>query len=196
MTMMNVSISASKTLAPVIHPAGLDDLNLCLALDPSYSTESVWQMDLHSEDGRRAMTFRTVRLPRSMHVAYPRDRDQLVASWKRCDGFLVALRSETLTEGIIGFVALTTHAAEGAAWVSDLVVEREHRRHGVGTALLNAALEWAKSRSLRQVLVEVQTKNHPAICFCEKLGFAFCGFNDRYYANQDIAVFFARNLRS
>jgi len=195
MTLMNVSIPTSKILAPVIRPAGLDDLNLCLALDPSYSTESVWQMDLHSEDGQRAMTFRTVRLPRSMHVAYPRDRDQLVASWKRCDGFLVALQPETLTEGIIGYVALTTHAAEGATWVSDLVVEREHRRRGVGTALLNAAVAWAKSRGLRQALVEVQTKNHPAICFCEKLGFAFCGFNDRYYANQDIAVFFARSLR-
>ena len=195
MVAMNTFIPSSKILAPVIRPAGLDDLNLCLALDPSYSTESVWQMDMQSEDGRRAMTFRTVRLPRSMHVAYPRGRDQFVASWRRCDGFLVALESEAHTGGIIGYVALTMHAAEGAAWISDLVVEREHRRHGVGTALLNAALEWAKSRSLRQVLVEVQTKNHPAICMCEKLGFAFCGFNDRYYANQDIAVFFARNLR-
>jgi ribosomal protein S18 acetylase RimI-like enzyme len=208
MATMNTSIPNSKILVPVIRPAGLDDLNLCLALDPSYSTESVWQMDVQSEDGRRAMTFRTVRLPRSMHVTYPRGRDQFVASWKRCDGFLVALQPETPTDnpmqsmgipmqsiGIIGYVALTAHAAEGAVWISDLVVEREHRRHGVGTALLNAALEWAKSRSLRQVLVEVQTKNYPAICMCEKLGFAFCGFNDRYYANQDIAVFFARNLR-
>jgi len=195
MATMNTSIPNSKILAPVIRPAGLDDLNLCLALDPSYSTESVWQMDVHSEDGQRAMTFRTVRLPRSMHVAYPRSQDQFVASWRRCDGFLVAIQLESHTEGIIGYVALTAHAAEGAAWINDLVVEREHRRHGAGTALLNAALEWAKSRGLRQVLVEVQTKNHPAICMCEKLGFAFCGFNDRYYANQDIAVFFARNLR-
>ncbi len=201
MATMNTSIPNSKILAPVIRPAGLDDLNLCLTLDPSYSTESVWQMDVQSEDGRRAMTFRTVRLPRSMHVAYPRSRDQFVASWKRCDGFLVALQPETPTGGpmqsmdIIGYVALTAHAAEGAVWICDLVVEREHRRHGVGTALLNAALEWAKSRSLRQVLVEVQTKNYPAICMCEKLGFVFCGFNDHYYANQDIAVFFARNLR-
>jgi GNAT superfamily N-acetyltransferase len=181
----------TKTLTLVIRPAELADLDFCLALDPSYSTESVWQMDLHGEDGQMAVAFRTVRLPRSMRVTYPRDRDQLVAEWKRCDGFLVAHQSER----IVGYVALSAHAAEDAAWVRDLVVERTLRRQGVGAALLNAAGEWAKSRALRRLLIEIQTKNYPAICFCEKHGLAFCGFNDRYYANQDIAVFFARNLR-
>jgi GNAT superfamily N-acetyltransferase len=189
MQSMTASTPDTKTL--VIRPAELPDLDLCLALDPSYSTESVWQMDWESQDSRVAVTFRAVRLPRSMRVTYPRGREQLVAGWKRCDGFLVACQPGR----IIGYAALTTHAAEGAAWISDLVVERTHRRQGVGAALLNAAGEWAQSRGLRRLLIEVQTKNYPAICFCEKLGLAFCGFNDHYYANQDIAVFFARNVR-
>jgi len=183
--------STPDTKNLVIRPAELADLDLCLALDPSYSTESVWQMDWDGQDSRVAVTFRTVRLPRSMRVAYPRGREQLVAGWKRCDGFLVACQFEL----IVGYAALSMHAAEGAAWISDLAVERAHRRQGVGAALLNAAGEWAKSRGLRRLLIEVQTKNYPAICFCEKLGLAFCGFNDHYYANQDIAIFFARNLR-
>ncbi len=181
----------SDTQTCIIRPAELADLDICLALDPSYSTEFVWQMDLQGEDSQRAVTFRTVRLPRSMRVAYPRDRSQLAAGWKRCDGFVVA----ALSERIIGYLALSDHAAEGAAWINDLVVERTHRRQGVGTALFNAASEWAKSRALRRLLIQVQTKNYPAICFCDKLGLTFCGFNDQYYANQDIAVFFARNLR-
>jgi GNAT superfamily N-acetyltransferase len=175
----------------VIRSAELPDLEFCLALDPSYSTESVWQMDWDGQDSRVAVTFHTVRLPRSMRVAYPRGRDQLIAGWKRCDGFFVACQSER----IVGYAALMAHTAEGVAWISDLVVERTRRRQGVGAALLNAAGEWAKSRGLRRLLIEVQTKNYPAICFCEKLGLAFCGFNDHYYANQDIAIFFARNLR-
>jgi GNAT superfamily N-acetyltransferase len=174
-----------------IRPAELADLDVCLTLDPSYSTESVWQMDLHGEDDRMEMSFRTVRLPRSMRVAYPRDHTQLIAGWKRCDGFLVAHRAGR----IVGYVALTAHAAEGAAWVRDLVVEQTQRRRGVGTMLLNAAGEWAKSQALHRLLAEVQTKNYPAICFCEKRGLTFCGFNDRYYFNQDIAIFFARSLR-
>lgn len=181
----------TKTLALVIRPAELADLDLCLALDPSYSTDFVWQMDLHGEDSQKAVTFRAVKLPRSMRVAYPRDRNQLLAGWKRCDGFLVACQAER----IVGYAALSAHAAEGAVWTSDLIVERTLRRRGVGTALLSAAGEWARGRSLHQLLIEAQTKNYPAICFCEKQGLAFCGFNDHYYANQDIAVFFARSLR-
>lgn len=186
---MSASTSNTKTL--VIRPAELADLDFCLALDPSYSTESVWQMEWDGEDSRVAVTFRTVRLPRSMRVAYPRGREQLIAGWKRCEGFLVACRAER----IVGYAALSAHAAEGAAWISDLVVDRAHRRQSVGTALLDAAGEWARSRGLRRLLVEIQTKNYPAICCCEKLGFAFCGFNDHYYANQDIAIFFAHALR-
>ena len=186
---MIASVTDTQTL--VIRPAEMADLDVCLALDPSYSTEFVWQMDLHGEDSQRAATFRTVRLPRSMRVAYPHDRDQLVAGWKGCDGFLVAVKSGH----IVGYVALSAHVAESAAWINDLVVEHVHRRQGVGAALLNAAGEWARSRASRRLLIQVQTKNYPAICFCEKLGLAFCGYNDHYYANQDIAVFFARDLR-
>ena len=185
--------STANTQTPnlVVRPAELVDLDFCLTLDPSYSTEFVWQMDLHGEASRVAVTFRTVRLPRSMRVTYPHDREQMIAGWRRCDGFLVAEK-----EGkTIGYAALTSHAPEDSVWISDLVVERIHRRQGVGTALLNAASRWAKSRDLRWLVVEAQTKNHPAIRFCEKHGFAFCGFNDHYYANQDIAVFFARSPR-
>ena len=188
---MTASVSDKKAPALVVRPAELADLDVCLTLDPSYSTESVWQMDLNSIDSQVRVEFRAVRLPRSMRVAYPHDRDQLIAGWKRCDGFLVAQKGDKL----VGYLALRAHAAESLAWVSDLVVQRPHRRQGVGLVLVNEAMRWAKSRGLRWLVVEAQTKNHPAICFCQKNGFSFCGFNDHYYPNQDIAVFFARNVR-
>ena len=188
---MTESTPDTQTPNLVVRPAELVDLDFCLTLDPSYSTESVWQMDLTSEDGRVAVSFRSIRLPRSMRVEYPHDRAQLVASWRRCDGFLVA----HLNERIVGYVALRAHAAEGLAWACDMVVQRASRRQGVGLALVNEANHWAKLRGLRWMVVEAQTKNYPAICFCQKNGFSFCGFNDHYYPNQDIAVFFARSLR-
>jgi len=188
---MKTSTIAKPLSTLIVRPAELADLDACLALDPSYSTECVWQMDVNSENGRVAVEFRTVRLPRSMRVAYPHDRDQLIAGWKRCDGFLVAQRGEH----IVGYVAVRAHMAEGLAWVSDWVVQRVYRRQGVGLALVNEAMRWAKARGLRWLVLEAQTKNHPVICFCHKHGFSFCGFNDHYYPNQDIAVFFARNLR-
>jgi hypothetical protein len=41
----------------------------------------------------------------------------------------------------------------------------------------------------------MQSKNYPAIAFCKKQGMAYCGYSDRYYANQDIALFFGLHLR-
>src|SRR5574340_1189978 len=121
------STSDEKTSAPVVRSAELADLDVCLTLDPSYSTESVWQMDLTSEDSRVAVSFRTIRLPRPMRVEYPHNRDQWVVGWRRCDGFLVAQQGER----IVGYAALRALAAEGLAWVSDMVVQRANRRQGV-----------------------------------------------------------------
>jgi ribosomal protein S18 acetylase RimI-like enzyme len=57
------------------------------------------------------------------------------------------------------------------------------------------ARKWARKRGLRSIQAEATTKNYPALCFYQKLGFQFCGYNDSYYANQDIALFFVLALR-
>jgi RimJ/RimL family protein N-acetyltransferase len=36
----------------------------------------------------------------------------------------------------------------------------------------------------------MQSKNYPAIALARKLGFSYSGYSDRYYADQDIALFF------
>ena len=41
----------------------------------------------------------------------------------------------------------------------------------------------------------MQSKNFPAICFAQKHGLNFCGYNDRYYHNQDLALFFGMVLK-
>jgi ribosomal protein S18 acetylase RimI-like enzyme len=92
-------------------------------------------------------------------------------------------------------VLITLHTIKLArGWVKDLAVVTPYRRQGIGSELVRAALRWGRERALRSVLAETQTKNYPAICFCRKHGFVFCGFIDQYYPNQDIAVFFARGL--
>lgn len=174
-----------------IRTAELPDLDKCLALDPTYSTDFVWQMDTHYNEGLTSAAFRTVRLPRSMRVAYPRDPRQLAQHWHNCEGFLVA---DSKTH-IIGYAALTTQEDQGMACMTDLVVERNYRQQGVGIALVKATIEWGKKRGLARLMAELQTKNYPGICLCQKLGFVFCGFNDHYYANQDIALFFVLGLR-
>jgi len=74
-------------------------------------------------------------------------------------------------------------------------VNSSHRLRGIGSALLNAARRWAIDRNLRRLIVETQTKNYPSIRFLQKRGLTFCGCNDLYYPNQDIAIFFGQTLR-
>jgi GNAT superfamily N-acetyltransferase len=175
----------------VIRSALMGDLQECLKLDGSYTTDYVWQMESHATNGEIGIVFRHVRLPRSMRVEYPRDAEALSADWRLCDGFLVAEQDRQT----VGYVSLATRPAQRAVQVGDLIVLRSRRRTGVGAALIGAAMRWGRERNLRQIIVEAQTKNHPAICLLNKLGFAFCGFNDRHYLNQDIAVFYTRAVR-
>lgn len=175
-----------------IRKAELPDLNQCLLLDHSFETQYVWQLYLsENSDGDKNITFRTVKLPRPMHVEYPRDTDTLLGDWQDEAYVLVAEEGDQ----VLGYLDLTVEEWNHTGWLNHLAVGRQHRRLGLGSALLRSGLDWAEDRRLRAVMGEVQTKNHPTISFLQKHGFVFCGFNDRYYTNQDIALFFSLTLR-
>jgi len=174
-----------------IRSAMPSDYELCMVLDHTVSTEYVWQMILDEADGAHAITFREARLPRSMKVMYPRRGEGLLQSWRLHAAFLVA-EWENM---VVGYVNMREESSQEAAWVADLAVDSSHRLRGIGTSLLNAARRWAIEQNLRRVIVETQTKNHPAIRFLQKRGLVFCGYNDLYYPNQDIAIFFGETLR-
>jgi ribosomal protein S18 acetylase RimI-like enzyme len=183
-----------------IRPAELEDLEACLNLEHAYLTDHVWQMEVQEDAARVRVSFRTVRLPRPVYVPYPRDREALLAEWHRLDCFLVAMDEKINTKDsnlatIVGYVTMAEHDWHQIGWISNLVVAPEYRRERIATRLLHAAKEWAREAGLRRLVVETQTKNSPAIKFLEKMGFSFCGYNDRYYGNEDIALFFSVELR-
>lgn len=167
------------------------DLKQCVALDHNYPTERVWQMNRREENGAVMLSFHTVRLPRAMRVFYPRDPGQIWESWRSWDALFVAEE-----EGYIhGYSSLVVQAAESRGWIQDLVVNRPLRRKGIGTMLLRKIIQWAPERNLRQLTIEMQSKNFPGISFAKKHGFRFCGFDENYYPSRDIALFFSLKLR-
>ncbi|MBM2847425.1 MAG: N-acetyltransferase protein [Anaerolineales bacterium] len=174
-----------------VRPAASADLPHLTALDHGYSTDYVWQMDAREENEQTSITFRTVRLPRSMRVAFPRASQQLLEAWNRRVCFLVAEEAGLLK----GYLNLTLAAAPETGWIADFAVDRRFRRSGVGSVLLASAAHWARQNNLGRLIVETQSKNYPAICFAQKHGMAFCGYNDRYYPNQDVALFFGMVLK-
>lgn len=171
----------------IVRQAQLVDLNACCDMDKSYVTEHVWQMRSHETERSVEVRFDTVRLPRPMKVDYPRRSDEILPNWRQEECFLVAADDQ---DRAIGFLDMTVQAWHDVGWMRNLVVERLHRRQGVATDLLRTARQWALDNGLRKIMTEAQTKNYPAIRFVQKHGFVYCGYNDRYYANGDIAVFF------
>ena len=174
-----------------IRPAIASDIPALMAIDHNYSSDFVWQMEIQSEEAHVGVSFRQIRLPRSVRVEYPRLPKQLEQDWTGRAGLLVAL----LGEVPVGYISLMLNIAPVTAWATDLVVVRRVRRQGIGSALLLAAQEWGGTHDCRRMVLEMQPKNYPAIQIAQKLGFDFCGYNDRYYANHDIALFFAKGLR-
>lgn len=177
-------------LQAALRPAAEEDFAALMALDHGFSTEFVWQMEVDSATPRMGARFREMRLPRLMQVAYPRPKQAQVA--------LLAQRSLVLlaeAEGQpIGYTALTTQLVPSTAWLTDVVVAASQRRRGVGSRLVLGAQAWAREHGCQRLVLEMQAKNHPAIKLAQKLAFDFAGFSDRYYENQDIALFFAKRL--
>lgn len=173
-----------------IRPTVSTDLNALMALDHSCQSEYVWQMDVSREGNQVTASFREIRLPRAVPVAYPRPVAALPDLWARRVGFLTAL----VQDSIVGYVRMNDLIIPHTVWIADLVVSPRYRRQGIATALILAVQKWAAGRHGSRLLLEMTTKNVPAIRLAQKLGFEFCGYNDAYYESQDIAVFFARSI--
>ena len=174
-----------------IRPATSADIQAITKLDHSYASEYVWQIEIQREEHRVSVNFREARLPRSVQVRYPRDPHRLIDQWTAYDGLLIAAMDET----IVGYMSMMQNMAPKTTWATDQVVVRRLRRQGMGSALVLASQEWALAKGSRRIILEMQPKNFPAISLAQKLGFELCGYNDHYYTNHDIALFFSKWLR-
>lgn len=175
-----------------IRPATVEDLPFLIKIEHSYQSLYVWQMDRSLEEGQILVNFRLTRLPRPVKVestgAHPLVNEE---NSSRYQAVLIACFQQVP----VGYVGISDQIIPKTVWITDLVVREDLRRQGIGTALMLGAQEWGIEHQYRKAIFETQSKNHPAIQMARKLGYEFCGYNDNYFANQDIALFFSRSLR-
>jgi len=86
----------------------------------------------------------------------------------------------------VGWIELGYHKWNNRIRVWELLVKEEFRRRGMGTLLMQHAVEFAKKKGARMLVLETQTCNVPAIEFYLKQGFELIGFDIAAYSNQDI----------
>lgn len=99
---------------------------------------------------------------------------------------------------LIGLAIAERRDWNRSLWVWELGVEKEHRRTGVGTKLVEALTRLAKDFNLRIIVCETQNTNVPAIEFYRKTGFEVDGIDLSYYTNKDltgeVAIFMKKKL--
>lgn len=166
------------------------DRGLCNQLDGTYQTDSVWQMHLQEDEQAIRVVFNQVRLPRTMTVAYPFSDEAVSERFDLSSNLLVVSYEGTILGCIDGEVDVTGRIFQ----ISHLIVHSQARRRGVGRYLMSSVIQLATHHQCERISIAIQTKNHPAISFVQKIGFEYCGYNDQYFQNGDIAILFALKL--
>ncbi len=93
---------------------------------------------------------------------------------------LVAERSNG---AIVGRLSLARDTHPASAHVADLglMVAKDARGHGVGRALLQAAVDWSTDAAIRKLELHVFPWNEPAIRLYERFGFVREGYRQGHY---------------
>ena len=91
----------------------------------------------------------------------------------------VYFRAACMAGRVVGYLVLIF--AADMADLANLAVSPEHRRSGIGAALLDDALRFCKTRGIRYVALEVRESNEPARALYESRGFAAVGRRRWYY---------------
>jgi RimJ/RimL family protein N-acetyltransferase len=84
---------------------------------------------------------------------------------------------------IVGRLSLARDTHPASTHVADLglMVARDARRQGVGWALMEAAVEWARSSGVRKLELHVFPWNEPAVHLYERFGFEREGLRKGHY---------------
>ncbi len=175
----------------LVRPAVSPDIEVLTRFDHTVRTSRVWQMNQNMGEYEIRTGFKEAELPREMRIQYPHSPEILLSRWKDYSIILVGC----IDNAPVGYLTMSTLFAPEMVWVKDLVINEGWRRKGIGTTLIQAGADWAKARKFFRMTVEMSSKNYPAISMAKKIGFEYSGFNDNYFMNNDIAIFFARYLR-
>jgi len=165
------------------------DLARLAALDHSVNTDYVWQLALEHSNVQIDVSFREVRLPRTIKIDHPRSASDLADTWHIRPMFSAMNGMEA-----IAYIRFTEKIVTHAVWITDLVVGKPYRGQGIGQKLIKSVEDWGSEHGLRKSMIEIQSKNAPAINMARKLGYEFSGYNDQYYATRDVALFFTRAI--
>ena len=82
----------------------------------------------------------------------------------------------------------------GEANIMNIVTKTNKRNLGIGSKLLEALISSAKEQNCKNITLEVNEHNNPAIHLYEKFNFERIGLRKKYYNNTDNAIIMTQQL--
>ena len=146
-----------------------------------YVSHNYYDVNITGTDGEFNVSF--VKKPFEKPFEHqPDDTDKLFQPhWEKAEAWGI------VEDGRL--IAVIETAAE--EWSNRLIVtwmwiDEAYRRRGIGTALMNKALERAKAEKRRVLMLETQSRNENAIAFYLAWGLSLIGFDACCYGNNDL----------
>jgi ribosomal-protein-alanine N-acetyltransferase len=97
-------------------------------------------------------------------------------------------------EGKLAGFILVNRARDKAGHVITIDVHPQHRRHGLGTQLMEEAEKQLKADAAPGIYLEVAVDNKPAIHFYKRHGYSVIKTIPRYYLNSIDALLMTKKL--
>lgn len=115
---------------------------------------------------------------------------KMLASSFESDNFTGVLAEDGAE--IIGYGGITF--ADDSADIDNIAVSEAYRHSGVGTAVLNALIQLAKTKNVKKVFLEVRVSNAAAMELYLKNGFAGVYARTRYYSDGEDCLVMVKEL--
>jgi RimJ/RimL family protein N-acetyltransferase len=115
----------------------------------------------------------------------PGDERRYIKALRRYEHAAVYV-AETREGEIVGRLSLARDRHPASTHVADLglMVAASHRRRGIGWALLEQAVRWARDHDVTKLELHVFPHNEPALALYERFGFEREGYRKAHYRRR------------
>ena len=170
-----------------LRPATAADLDAVLEIDGTVESHRY----LHVEQGGEGLDVRWSLQDRPLRerliLPRPMDDEQRFAFRQFAAGLDEGVATVAVHDGqVVALLLAQPQQPANVLRLLDLRVEFDHRRQGLATAMMYAAVAAARDAGLRAVAADCPANNGPAHALLAKLGFVVAGLDTQRWSNHDL----------
>lgn len=174
-----------------VRMANPDDLPVLKEMRLDFDSDYVWKSQMIEDLDTYSVSLQNIRLPKTIHVGFQvPDAARLEQMVMRRE-ILCAERENR----VVGYLRLEQDENPNRLMMKTGGVHEDFRRRGIMKTMLRVVQDMALRNHFNQLVVTVQAKNDPAIRLLNSQGFHFCGYQEFFFVNLEIALFYSKNIR-